>query len=233
MPSPAQFKMTARFKFRYLLSKISKAKFLIIETIQAYLFPVPKITILFSPNEGFEKNIRHGFKFLNYKISFDDFTPENIKKNRLLVPLNINDVRKLAQTPKLTKDKLIPIPNLNAVNICDNKYLFSTTLLAKGFGDVMPKISSDLPLPFLLKKKTGWAGDNAHLVFNAEQKEKVKDLMNDPDYFCQEVIKGSGEYATHILFKDHKIVTSLSIKYLFFDETFINGKDKFVCTNIV
>jgi hypothetical protein len=220
------------FKIKQLTTKLSKAKFLFFETARAVLFPKTGITILFSANEGFEKNIRRGFRLLHYKIYFNAFTPENIEKNSLLIPLNISDMRALNKFPHLIRDKLIPIPSLEAIDICDDKCLFNKTLIDKGFKEMVPKIGNDLPLPFFLKKRAAWGGNYCHLISNAEEKEEFKDLINNQDYFCQEMIKGENEYATHILFKDHKIVTSLTIKYIFFNESSINGKDKFVSTNL-
>jgi len=204
-----------KFKIKQITAVITKARFFALEKTRAFLFPVPGIRILFSMNEGFEKNIRRGFRSLRYKIDFNVFSPENIKKNNLLIPLNVNDMRTLNQFPHLIKDKLIPIPSLEAINICDDKCLFNKTLTDKGFGELLPKIGDDIPLPFFLKKRADWGGHNTHLIFDAEQEEKFKELINSPDYFCQEMIKGREEYATHIVFKDHKIVTTLTIKYIF------------------
>lgn len=220
------------FKIKQLTAVLSKTKFFVLETARAILFPKPGITILFSANEGFEKNIRRGFKLLHYKIEFNDFTPENMEKNSLLIPLNMSDMRAVNKFPHLIRDKLIPIPSLEAIDICDDKYLFNKTLVDKGFKEMLPKIGNDLPIPFFLKKRTGWGGNYCHLISDAEEKEEYKDLINNPDYFCQEMVKGRNEYATHILFKDHKIVTSLTIKYIFFNESSINGKDKFVSTSL-
>jgi hypothetical protein len=224
--------MNVYFKIRRLLSLIFKTRFLAFETVRSYLFPIRGLKIMFSAKEGFEKNIRRGFKALPYEIAFDGFTPDNIRSNNILVPLNIDDVRTLAESPDLVKGKLIPIPPLETVNLCDNKYLFNRTISEKGFGDFVPKIMKDPSLPFLLKKKFGRGGSNVYFITSPEQKEKYRKLINDPDYFCQEIIEGNDEYATHILFKNHKIVNSLTIKYLFLNEVSINGKDDFVCTSI-
>lgn len=51
-------------------------------------------------------------------------------------------------------------------------------------------------------------------------------MILDPGYFCQQVVAGADEYATHILFKNNRIVNSLTIKYTFFSDLPINGKEK-------
>ena len=232
MQLPAQPKTNPWFKLMRLAASVYKAGFFAFETAHARLFPVPGIRILFSANEGFETNIRRGFKLLHYEILFEGFAPENIRENDLLVPLNINDVRTLSEMRHMIKDKRIPIPTLEAVNTCDDKHLFTKTLIDKGFKDVLPKIGDDLPVPFFLKKRSDWGGSNTRLISDAEQYEKSKDLINNPDYFRQELIEGKNEYATHILFRDHKIVTTLTIKHVFANKQHINGRDKSVYSKI-
>lgn len=192
---------------------ISKAKFVALETARAILFPRPELRILFSANQDNEQTIRSGFRLFHHHIEFGAFTPENISKNDLLIPLHIADVRALLKYPQLTKNKLIPIPGLETVNICDDKYLFSETLIQKGFKHLLPAIADDLPLPFMLKKKVAAGSENCYLISNTEERLKYKELIKSPDYFCQEIIEGTDEYCTHILFKDHKIVASITIKY--------------------
>lgn len=53
----------------------------------------------------------------------------------------------------MTEDKQIPIPGIDAINICDDKYLFIETIIENGFGDLIPEIGTDLPVPFMLKKE--------------------------------------------------------------------------------
>ncbi len=217
-----------KLKIKLRLATLDKTKFLVLESVSAILFPITEKKILFSANEGDEKYIRSGFRFLHHHIEFGAFTPENIDKNDLVIPLNITDVRELLKFPHLTKNKLIPIPSLEAVNICDDKYIFIETLINKGFKDLLPKIGNDLSLPFMLKKKVAAGSENCFLVSTPEQKLGYMELINSQDYFCQEIIDGATEYCTHILFKDHKIVTSLTIKYNFYNgmPISIKGKDK-------
>ena len=185
----AKLKTNIEFKFKWLATAISKAQFFAFETTRSFLFPIQGARVLFSANQWVEKNIRRGFRFQRYEVDFDAFTEENIKKYNVLIPLNIGDLRAINQYPHLLNDKLIPIPSIEAVNICDDKYLFNTTLIDKGFKEMVPKIGIDLPLPFFLKKKVASGGNDCHLILNAEQKEQFKDLIASRDYFCQEVIE--------------------------------------------
>ena len=232
MQLPAQPKTNVGFKLKRLAASVSKTGFFAYETVHARLFPVRGIRVLFSANEGFEANIRRGFKLLRYDVHFDGFSAENIKQNDLLIPLNITDVRALDKLQPLIADKRIPIPSLEAINICDDKYLFNQTLTDKGFKDVLPKIGDDLPVPYFLKKRSDWGGSNSRLIADIEQQEKFKDLIISPDYFRQEAIENKNEYATHILFRDHKIVTTLTIKHVFANKLTVNGQNKSVYSTI-
>jgi carbamoylphosphate synthase large subunit len=118
-----------------------------------------------------------------------------------------------------------------AVDICDDKYLFSQTLQEKGFGDVISKFGIKLPYPYMLKQRTAQSGDNCYIISNPDNERKFEDLLNDEGYYCQQLIKGANEYATHIIFIDHKI-TSFIIKYVFLNDAYVKGKDKFTHTKI-
>jgi predicted ATP-grasp superfamily ATP-dependent carboligase len=232
MELPSQVKPNIGFKIKRFGANVLKANFFALGIARAILSPRPPIRILFSANQYSEKNIRRGFRFLRHKINFNAFTQENIRKSDLVVPLNIDDVRILQKSRHWVENNPIPIPSLSALNICDDKYLFSKTLTEKGFKDTIPKTGNDLPLPFMLKKRVTMGGISCHFISSPDQKDEFRELISSPDYFCQEIIEGTNEYATHILFKDQKIVTSLTIRYEFYDRIFINGKAGFVCTKI-
>lgn len=225
--------MKIQLKIKKAKADLFKAIFVATENVKSILSPKPGLRILFSPDYGNEKVIRRGFSLSRHKIKFAAFTPENIRDSDLVVPLLIRDVRLLQKSRDLLGNNPIKIPNEEVVNLCDNKYLFNTTLAKKGFQDFVPKIGTDLRLPFMLKKKVTWAGDFCYVISDTEQKAKYSELINSDDYFCQEIIGGVNEYATHILFKDGKIVETLTVEYTFYDEIPINGKSGFAYTKIV
>ena len=233
MNTPLLFKTKFKFRIKRIEANTVKTAFFLFESAKAVLLPAHKIRILFSAGYGHEKGIRRGFFFLKHKIDFDTFTPENISKYDLVIPLNIEDVKILSRSPGLIKNNLIKIPDERTVEICDNKILFNQTLIGKGFQDYVPKIGDNLPLPFLVKKKATWGGDHCFLVPDQEKKNQLAGLINDPDYFCQEVIEGIHEYATHILFRNGKIIRTLTFRYTFYNETSINGKEGFICSDLV
>lgn len=230
---PVVSKKDLHIKVKWFGSKFSKTVFFVSNNVRALFFPVNKLNILFSKDYKNEKSIRRSFYFLHHNIRFDSFTPENIKESDLVVPLTIEDARVLAKSRELVKGKLLQSSSVDTVEICDNKFLFNETLIEKGFGDLIPKIGSDLPFPFLLKKRVSLGGDHSYVVADEATKNKLSHLINNGDYFCQEIVEGANECATHILFKNGKIINSLTVEYTFYNDRPINGKEGFICSNIV
>jgi hypothetical protein len=222
-----------KFKTQRLLANISKAKFFALETAKEILSPTPKLHILFSEKCKGEKFIQKGFQLLHHHVDFDVISPGKIKNYDMVIPLNMEDLRKLQNVPELVNNKLVPIPGIEVTNICDDKFLFDQTLVEKGFKDFLPKTGQNLQFPFLLKKKVSEGGLECYFIYDSEQKEKLIELINNPDYFCQEIIKGKSEFDTHILFKNHQIAASITIENFFEKDAYLKGIDKFICTKIV
>ena len=63
------------------------------------------------------------------------------------------------------------------------------------------------------------------MIHDLDEETDAGEQVNDPAYFCQEIIRGRGEFATHILFVKDRIVKSLNIMYEFESETPIKGQD--------
>ncbi|MDB5144476.1 MAG: hypothetical protein JWQ66_3189 [Mucilaginibacter sp.] len=210
---------------------INKFAFFAYETFRA-LLSKRRIKILFSQKAEREEDIKKSFRLLHHQISFDEFTPENIKKNDLVVPLNMYNLRRLISYRELAKNNPIPTPTMESVDICDDKYLFYQTLAAKGFENDMPRVGKNLIVPYIVKKKVAHMGLNCYVIDTLEKEEKYKSEINDPDYFCQEIIPGRKEYATHLLFKDGKVVAALNVIYVFSSPTYVKGVDKFICNKL-
>jgi len=165
-------------------------------------------------------------------LLFDAFTDENIEKSDLAVPLTMKDLKYLSSHRKLAARNLIPIPDLAAIEICDDKYLFYQTLKEKGFGDYLPRIGTHPPYPYILKKRVAEDGDNCYLVFDAADEKAHQAELSDPEYFSQEIIAGHNEYATHILLKDGKIQSCINIKYTFKEDLPIKGQNTYISREI-
>ncbi len=184
------------------------------------------MNILFSVKPEWEADIRKGFYGSRHKLHFGDFNEKSIAENDLLVPISISDIKYLSGL-RLT-DNPIPIPDSKAVDICDDKFLFYQTLEEKGFGNYLPKISNDLPRPYILKRKISSYGVDCFVIDGKETADKYKDMIGTPDYFCQQMVEGRTEFATHMIYKNGQILASLNIKYAFDNKMPIKGKNKFL-----
>jgi hypothetical protein len=202
------------------------------ERFRSDFLPDQKMKILFSHEPNLEKNISEGFSHTPHVIAFETFTSSNILDYDLIVPLTLPDLKYLSEVRHLIADHPIPIPCKESIVLCDDKYLLNESLAAKGFGDYLPRMGGPLTYPYIVKKRIDLWGRNSHLVLDKEQEEALSDISARPEYFSQNFIKGSYEYATHILFKNQRIVHSMNIEYKFETETPIKGQNKAVYTMI-
>ena len=212
--------------------QIFKYIFLFKETVFYYFLNKSKLKILFSIAPLQNENLKKGLYFTNILPSFEKFTKDNIAKNDLIVPLTISDLRILNESRELIVNNRIPIPSWESINICDDKFLFYQTL-EKNFSDYLPKISKDLQIPYILKKKRTEQGVDNYIISDESKVSKYQNLISSDEYFCQEIISGKTEYATHILFKENKITGSLNIEYYFNTTMPIKGQDDVVAKRIV
>jgi len=214
-------------KIRQIDSDINNQTYIIAEMIRLFFTPGKKMKILLSARrKEWEKRIRSGFRFTDHELDFNEFTPENIKKSDLVVPLTIDDLEVLNKDLSLVEHNAIPIPRLETIKLCSDKYQFYLALKANGFEHALPRVGANLPYPYILKRKSGEYGNDVYVITDAEKEREYADVVNSEDFFHQQVIESLNEYATHILFKDNKIQASLNMEYTWRSKTAINGKDK-------
>ena len=183
--------------------------------------------ILFSEKPDWADTIRNGFRRMPHEVEFGPITEESYKRYDIVVPLTLDaleDARRHAPPCEIS----LPIPTLESVRLCDDKYEFNRKLIKAGFGQYIPKLAEGQRLnpPYILKKRIGWWGQNCYIVQNHDDENALLDRVNDPGYFCQELIPGSTEFATHIFFVGGRIVKALNIKYKFAGESPIKGQDE-------
>ena len=77
----------------------------------------------------------------------------------------------------------------------------------------------------MLKKRTGAWGEDCRIIRDRDEEKTADEKVNDSAFFCQEIITGPFEFATHILFANGRIVRSLNIMYEFESQTPIKGQD--------
>jgi len=209
----------------------NKFSYFVYEIIRARLSK-RKFKILFSLKAEREEDIKKSFRSLNHEIHFDEFTPENFVKYDIVMPLNMYNLRRLIPHNELVDNNLVPTPTMEAIDICDDKYRFYTTLVEKGFGNDMPRVGKNLKIPYIVKKKVAHMGLDCYVIDTAEKEKEHWNEINHPDFFCQEIVQGKKEYATHLIFRDGKMVCALNVIYIFSTPTYVKGVDKFICNKL-
>ena len=177
-------------------SRITNELFLNYKIFQSR-FAKQKIKILFSHKPAWENSIKKGFEYTQHAITFGEISADNIKDYDLIVPLTIQDLKCLNEVRNLIVDNPIPIPSIESILLCDDKYLLNQTLMTKGFGNFVPQIGGALTYPYILKKSIDEWGVNSHTIADIQQEHFFLDTLTNSEYFCQELITGSYEYATH------------------------------------
>jgi hypothetical protein len=196
-----------------LFPKITKKRLLITTEIIKSYFPHQIKSILFSNHPGLKSEIEKCFKSTPYKIAFGEFTPDNILSYDLIVPLTIQDLIDLNDYPNLIGDNAIPIPSVASITICDDKALLNNCLIENGYSFLIPKLDGAQKYPYILKRKIDYSGQNSHIIDNEHEELKFSALLKSSEYYSQAFIPGQYEYATHVLFKNQKIISSMNIEY--------------------
>lgn len=225
--------MSVRFLgVKKLHARVINNTFLYLKRTQFRLHRKSPISILFSRKEDWQPIIEEGLKFSKYKIAFEELTPDNISNFDLVVPLTISDLIHLNDFPYKISTNPIPIPTTKSVLLCDDKFVFNESMVEMGFSQYIPKMGGKHKFPYMVKKRVDVWGVNTHIIHDSQDEAKYKELLDDEDYFTQELVLGNSEYATHILFINGEIAYSLNIKYVFDSEMPIKGQVKQVYLKI-
>lgn len=212
--------------------KAYKFLFIWLHLFYERIFFKRKLKILFSKHPGFEQEITKGFRFSHHKITFEELSSANIKEFDLVVPLYVRDVKYLNDVRHLVKDNPITTPSVESISLCDDKFIFNQTMALNGFSPLIPKMGGEMAYPYILKKRIDDSGNNIHIILNSDEEQCFKDIASSPEYFCQEIIIGSREYATHIHIKEQKITHSINIEYVFDTDIPIKGRDRVIYKKI-
>jgi predicted ATP-grasp superfamily ATP-dependent carboligase len=195
------------------------------EKLRALLSSGGARKILFSGNSQWIDDIKSGFRRLPHQVDFGLITADSFQRYDVVVPLSLAalaEARRLSPLPK----NALPLPAEESVHLCDDKYEFSQTLIKAGFGTYIPKVAQGLALtpPYILKKRIGSWGKECYIIRNCDDQKAQHGRITDPEYYCQELVPGPTEFATHILFVDGRVVKALNIKYEFATDTPIKGQ---------
>jgi len=201
------------------LSLLSRRK------LSSHVFHPWKMRILFSSQDDWEPRIRKSFRYTRHELAFADITAESVAGRDLVVPLSIRDILYLDEIRPLVAGNPLPVPSRESVLLCDDKHLFNSTLNESRFGGLIPRMGDGLRYPYILKKKVDAWGENSHIVRDGEQERALRGLLESPEYYRQELVRGDREYATHFLHARGKCAHSITIEYVFDKEIYIKGKD--------
>ena len=181
--------------------------------------------ILFSGKPDWFDDIKSGFRHLPHQVESGSVTDDSFRRYDIVVPLSLPALEEARRRSPLQKNAL-PLPSEESVRLCDDKYEFNQALIKAGFGQYIPKVTQRVALttPYILKKRVGMWGKDCYIIRNCEDERAQLDRITDSNYFCQEFVPGSSEFATHILFIDGRIVKALNIKYQFASDTPIKGQ---------
>jgi hypothetical protein len=174
---------------------------------------------------AWERQIRFGFRGTKHKLSFGPLTKEVVLKSDLVVPLDMLGVLEANRFKHLLVNQIIPVPDKATALLCDDKKAFNNRALELGYGKYIPKMGSNLKLPFILKKRIAASSAHAYKVLTDQDRNSFQRLFNDSAFFSQEMVPGNAEYATHVLIKNGRIEFDLTLKYLYSGNYPIKGKD--------
>lgn len=198
--------------------------FLVGELARGYIDRGRPLKILFSDREGWGVPLARKFRFTRHRIAFGDVRHVDLDAFDIVVPLAMEDLRYLSHSPP-GLHSLIPIPSPAAIELCDDKLAFHRHLARRGFGHWLPRIDATLAPPYVLKRNPDEAGAHCHIVTSPEAERALPAECAGADYFREEFVPGRREYASHILFKDGRIVHALTIEYGYATDYPVKGRN--------
>lgn len=170
--------------------------------------------------------MRRAFRGTSHQLTFDTLSAEHIAGHDVVVPLTIPDLKILCRAGDPVRGNPLPIPSLESVVLCDDKLLFNHALIDAGFGTHVPRMSAHPFYPYIVKRRIDEWGAHSRIVSSWAQERELAGRYDGPDYFRQELIPGTREYATHIVFEHGRIRYVLTIEYVFAEVIFIKGRTR-------
>jgi|SRR5579872_1264894 len=198
-----------------------------LQKLLALLTPGDPKKILFSVKPDWAEYIQLGFKHLPHQIDFGPVTEDSFKRYDIVVPLGL-DALDAARRYSHGLRPALPLPSEEVVRLCNDKYELNQALIDTGFRRYIPEMRQGLGLafPYILKKRIGYWGTDCYIIRDDNDEQLHRHLITDPKFFCQELIQGSAEFATHILFVNGRLVKALNIKYEFAGLAPIKGQNE-------
>jgi carbamoylphosphate synthase large subunit len=185
-----------------------------------------KKNVLFSKKDGWIPPLRKHLDKQKYSPMFELFDNINFKYFDLVLPLTNDDTRYLNNSHShLSVNKKTLIPTNNAVDICDQKDVFSHFMNENGFENYNPKFENNVSIPYVIKKKVGEWGEGISIIKNKSEERNYHLELHSSEYYKQEYIEGKKESTTHIIISDGKIIYDRTIEFFYNENYYIKGKD--------
>jgi hypothetical protein len=195
------------------------------EKLLALLSPGNELNVLMFVRQDWAEAIRRGFRRTPYRVEFGEITSASLDRFDVVVPLTHDDLESLRRNSGKRKNR-IAVPSKECERLCNDKMALNQCMIRGGFGAYIPKMGRELTPPYILKKRIGEWGADCHIIRDLKDEQTFSQQLNDPAYFCQELIGGPSEFATHILFMGGRIVKALNVMYEFETETPIKGQSR-------
>ena len=136
-----------------LYARTSNKVFFLYQIVKLYLSRKNKWKIVFSIREDWTDSITKGFRYTLHEITFSDLTRCSFQNYDLVIPLTIRDLKYLTGIRHQIEKNPIPIPGMECITLCDDKYLFNQTISDSGFRGLIPQSDGKLEYPYILKKR--------------------------------------------------------------------------------
>jgi hypothetical protein len=214
-------------------SRITRSSFLWRERVLSRLFGEQALRILFSKQDGWEPAIRGGFRHTRHQLEFGTLADRDFSLYDLVVPLSVPDTLLLASHRHALAHNPIPVPDARSVHLCNDKYLLNRALIAHGFGQFVPPMFERPVPPFVLKARVAENCEHCYIVEDARTQALHRELIASDEYFCQQVVPGTSEFAAHILVAGGRVAAQTTIEYVADREVFIKMGTTFLTRRIV
>ncbi len=180
-----------------------------------------KKTVLFSRKPSREKQI---IRNLNTCFPcFSSFRKVNPNHFYIIFPLAEKESIYLNDHYSYLNHVKAIVPSNAAINICKDKKIFTEFLLKNGLETYAIKTPDKLCYPYVIKKRIDADGENTVIVDDKETESRYKNELVSDEFFTQEYIEGSDEYAMHIIMHKKEVIYYKTMKYTFEQNKFVKG----------
>jgi hypothetical protein len=171
------------------------------------------LSIVFSRRDAWEPGIRRGFAGLPHCLHFADLETANLDRHDLIVPLTLADAAFLRTQPPHLRERVLPLPSAECVELCHDKPRLNRFLIDAGFLLHIPPMGDEIQPPFVCKPASGENSDDCLLIADAKAQQRLASQLGTPGLFKQAAVPGHAEYATHFLMRDGGLVRELTVAY--------------------